>query len=462
MYKGKDNDDNGPSPKKRRSNNKENNQNHVVVAMGASNKNYYPDIYRLNVDCFEDIFDYLSLEDLAIVGQISKRIQRVVGHYFRQSYVAARATFHSDFEINYVYAKCFIEFVQKIRVIQSDEEFCRFLQWNHLESLKQIRLYDQHLTRNKIECMKQILSQVEAVELLECKIEGDFFESLLVFCSNMKRLCVDGTTMIGTKYNWLHRNYPTLEHFQLLTAIGLKIDELKAFFELNPNIKKLAFGGKCFWVNQVAMWNCKLELEILEIKYDKRVELDSLCPFLNELHRRGLFKQLHVYFDLPFGFEQEIIDHLATVDGLVKLVANSRHSYINISSLIKLEELCITSLNDLEHLPDTLTNLKRLYILEATSDDILPFIRRATKLTKIKVNRMYYGKHFEQSKNILDLPGLNEERGKLAFAKKIMIYVKEDIFLATKWSLKQTEFSLIEMKRTDSIDWEMAFQIDRF
>lgn len=270
--------------------------------------------------------------------------------------------------------------------------------------------------------------------------------------------------MIGTKFTWLHRKYPTLEHFQLLTVIGLEIKELKTFFKLNPNIKKFSAGGKCFWMNQESMRNSNLKLDVLAIKYDKRIELNSFCQFLNELHREGVFKALHLYFDLPFGFEQEIIDQLATVDALVKLVANSRHSYINISSLIKLSELCITcnAINDLEYLPDILTNLKRLYLLEATSCDILPFIRRAAQLRKIKVNRLYHGKHFEEHENILDLLALNKEREKLAFAKKVLIYVREEIFLATKWAMKQTEFKLIEMKRIDSYDWNMAFQIDRF
>lgn len=458
MNQDKDNDDNGPSPKKRRSNNKESNQNQVTIVENAS------EIFRLTVDCFEDLFEYLPFKDLTIVGQTCKRMQRVVGHYFQQSFKAARATFHYNFEINYVNADCFIDFVQKIRVLQSDEEFCEFLQWNQFASLKQIRLYDQYLSPNKIKCIKKILRQIDAIELLECKVDGDFFESFLMFCPNLKRLCVDGSTMISAKFNWLHRNYPMLEHFQLLTVIGLEIPELKIFFDLNPNIKKLTFGGKCFWINQESIRNSKLKLDVLAIKYDKRVKLDSLCTLLNDLYNRGTYLRLNLYFDLPFGFEQEIIDQLEKLNALVKLVANSRHSYINISSLVKLEELCITcnAINDLEHLPDTLINLKRLYFLEATSDDILPFIRRAPNLRKIKVNRLYHGKHFEEDKKILDLPALNKEREKLTFAKKVLIYVREDVFLATKWTIKQTEFTLIEMKRIDSYNWNMEFQIDRF
>lgn len=203
------NDDNGPSPKKRRS---EYSQNRVIVAMGASN----PDIFRLNVDCFEDLFEYLSFKDLTIVGQTCKRMQRVVGHYFQQSYDAARVTFHNNFEINYINADCFIDFVQKIRVLQSDEEFCRFLQWNRFKSLKQIRLYDQNLTQNKIECMKKILNQVEAVELLECKIDGDFFESLLVFCLNVKRFVFIHPSYIEHSLTFFVKHFT----FFIFTLIG--------------------------------------------------------------------------------------------------------------------------------------------------------------------------------------------------------------------------------------------------
>lgn len=41
-------------------------------------------------------------------------------------------------------------------------------------------------------------------------------------------------------------------------------------------------------------------------------------------------------------------------------------------------------------------------------------------------------------------------RGKLFGAKKIMLYVKEDIYLATKWAYKMTDFGLIEIMRTSS------------
>lgn len=56
---------------------------------------------------------------------------------------------------------------------------------------------------------------------------------------------------------------------------------------------------------------------------------------------------------------------------------------------------------------------------------------------------------------VLNLVALNEERSKLTGARKITIYFRDDIFLATKWTTLHgnTNLSLIEMKRSDSLEW---------
>ena len=48
-----------------------------------------PRIFKLNIDCFDEIFDYLSTEDLLGIGQTCKTMQQVVGEYFKKNYTAA-------------------------------------------------------------------------------------------------------------------------------------------------------------------------------------------------------------------------------------------------------------------------------------------------------------------------------------------------------------------------------------
>lgn len=53
---------------------------------------------------------------------------------------------------------------------------------------------------------------------------------------------------------------------------------------------------------------------------------------------------------------------------------------------------------------------------------------------------------------------LNTEREKLDGAQKVMIYVPDTVFLLTKWATRNgtTNFSLIEMKRTESYEWNRS------
>lgn len=43
-------------------------------------------IFTLTVDCFDEIFDYLTLEDLCSFGQTCRKSQQIAGNYFKSNY----------------------------------------------------------------------------------------------------------------------------------------------------------------------------------------------------------------------------------------------------------------------------------------------------------------------------------------------------------------------------------------
>lgn len=43
-------------------------------------------MFRLNIDCFDEIFDYLSMEDLYSLGETCTRMQQIAGQYFKSHY----------------------------------------------------------------------------------------------------------------------------------------------------------------------------------------------------------------------------------------------------------------------------------------------------------------------------------------------------------------------------------------
>lgn len=53
-------------------------------------------IFKLDIDCFDEVFEYLSLKDLHSVGQTCKFMQQVAGQYFRRNYIKAEKFTNDD------------------------------------------------------------------------------------------------------------------------------------------------------------------------------------------------------------------------------------------------------------------------------------------------------------------------------------------------------------------------------
>lgn len=113
---------------------------------------------------------------------------------------------------------------------------------------------------------------------------------------------------------------------------------------------------------------------------------------------------------------------------------------------------------DLAEVAIKFPNLERVSLEETTSTDLLMFISRTVNLIKIEVVTLSAGIYFDENKNILDLAALNKERQKLCEAEKVTLYVKEYVYLPTKWAMKGTEFSHIVMRRAESHDWDHSFE----
>lgn len=149
-----------------------------------------------------------------------------------------------------------------------------------------------------------------------------------------------------------------------------------------------------------------------------------------------------------------------------------------LSAFQTLEEISIPfscCINDIEATADHLENLERILFYEADLDDIIIFIKKSRKLTKIKVTSFVLPgsimKKTDQklifdgcdhagdlkTVNVINLPMLNAERAKLPNAKMVTLYVTEEVYLATKWTMKRTDFEFIQMRRNDSFEWDHDF-----
>lgn len=429
---------------------------HQVIAMAEQ----ITHIFKLNSDCFEKIFDHMPLRSIIAFGETCKCFQRIAGEYFQQHFsdLEIIGSEHSiKIENCYNNINRFTSFIKKIRI--SCDNF-QWLQLNRFQSLTQIEFYENRIS--SVECMKEILCQIQIMKIGFCRVDGDFYEIILKFCKNVKRLCLreceSGDALIGSSNNWLHRNFSTLEHFEVRSCGNRSLEELKTFLELNPNIRKLAINSTCFKINKNTLLATDAKLNNLAIDYDPSPWTDNtFYTTLNELLHRNFYKRLHFYCRYPYGLYNG--DRLDSLNAYVKLHIITAGFPIDLSIARDLEELCIPNISHIINL-DMLCNLKkleRISMYHAKSDDILPFITSAKQLRKIKISQFHSGLHFNRKSNILDLIAFNEERKKLDNAIKVTIYAEENVYLATKRAMGLNELTLIDLKRIDSFDCDHDF-----
>lgn len=73
-----------------------NHENQIDGAAAAENQQILPDIFKLKIDHFEELFDWLSLDDMLKLAATCKRMQRIVGYCCRNMYSNFEVTCKDD------------------------------------------------------------------------------------------------------------------------------------------------------------------------------------------------------------------------------------------------------------------------------------------------------------------------------------------------------------------------------
>lgn len=199
---------------------------------------------------------------------------------------------------------------------------------------------------------------------------------------------------------------------------------------------------KFIWNNQRSLIDSDIKLDdlaIMETEYEKYPL--PWIGILNQLYERGFYKRVHVHVRLDKV-------HLAPLKGLVTVSSKGDwYNTLDLSPLTSVKELSfiIGTKLDVTKIPNLFTNLQRLIIGDCKSFDIiLPFIRHSTNLREIIL--------LGCNEEIFSLSAFNSERKRLNEARKVVIYVDEPIYLATKWTFVNINVDLIEIQRLKSRD----------
>lgn len=424
------------------------------------------ELFKLDVDCFEQYFDHLLLKALIAFGLTCQQAHQSVGEFFRRHFLTKVIGNDGNIYLRNpsVEVDCFKAYVRKIRI---EDGNLRIFRPNHFsEALTAIEFASGELRYT--DCVRDILKNVKTLKFIDSKLNGEFHEIFLKHCAHLKRLSVrdidlngiQQNAIIGKSNDWLDKTYSSLEHFEVESQRG--IDKVIDFLQNNSNIQRFSTNIDFLAENRDFFLKSKIKLNILAIMHantnKNQTQFDAVVKQLEQLKESGIFQHLHLYFC------QLLEDYIypANLLSIVKVLHVTNAMQFNMSALVKLKQLYLAETSQIEDLGVALkrtTKLKYVQFAKEKINNVIPFIRQCPQLKKIRINTIINGTYFNEGVNVLDLSALNNQREKLANARKLIIYVDEMVYLATKQSMNGTEFKLVDIQRIDSDDETHDFHL---
>lgn len=445
------------------------NEDQVVVAGAAavstSNDDQQknpPPFLKLIADCWEHIFDYLSLEEIHAMGETCKRMHQMAGYYMREYLPELLLYFIHDEIRTEILRNSFhfrTDFYQYIRKLDISQKLKHSLDADTFPSLRKLIFSEGRLSKKQIQRTRNVLKNVEKIYLKYCDIsEVKAIDQLVAYCPKLTHLIVRHADESYYFTKAIFSQYiPTLEHFEYQTWSAMRYDGLKIFLEKHSNkLKSFESDYDFVWTNRDLLIGANhVQLDVLAINVNTPdIPFDQFADFLKTLHARGFYKTLHL--KLNDESENTDVDHVtdivSTLPALEIWTSYENALLIDLSRLINLTELHVSSFVtldpdteiDIEALAKSLMKLERLGIHMAHySGEMEPFIRYSKKLKSIKFS------YFLGSGGAIDLFALNEER-KRHDACQITIYADDRVYLPTKWKSQNVNLSHIDLRRIEN------------
>lgn len=417
---------------------------------------------KVTVDCWEKIFDYLSLEDIIAMSGTCQRMRQIGGHYFRENFHGAiceiEGSYFPHFRSNcysivHVSRNDFLRFIDTVRIYDGLERLQDYSSGNLLGSVTTLRLREIDLRECELHRFSNILNNVETIEIFD----GVFDENstmpcqFLDLCPKLKCLRIQ---MIDFRANTtentvFERTYPMLTDFQCLNSRGTT-PPLTAFLERNSSIKNLRIA--CDDLRKISFNTSTIRLDCLSVDMiHAGIQPTEFRNRISALLTNGNIKTLRLaegeyIFDPDYNYSLEMfINELAWCSALEVLYAYQFSA--NIRHLTGLKELHIGHVIDdinFEAVAKNLPKLERLWI-QCTVDQFLPFLRHTKSL------KMAILDDFRSREKPLNLCNLNEARKMSGTKRKVKIGVLETVYLPTKWKANTLDYDFVEITRSETI-----------
>lgn len=412
-------------------------------------------IFQLDLDCLDEVFDWLTIADLHSFGQTCKRFHRAASLYFNKTHktffnqvITAPNKDNPNFNRP---MNGFREFVENITFDYDFEDNWpyKYVRSNYKNQLKSVVFKLSRLTAKKLNYIKNSLETVDTIQLRDVKISGEQYTNLLSFCPDLKKLIHQNVECDHN--NWLLNEYQNLEHFGFFQRahVAPNVIELRTFFNQNRQIKIVETDSITFCAHWKSFINNDLELDEFRLHLNSRYGAHGNIE-LNELYTKGFYKRLH----LACPQDDEM---LPSIPALTSIYVNYVTSAI--STLLMLEHLYlgpsvrVCHVNEMNMLAQGLIHLKKVFFYHIREVcQIRAFILYSPELREISIGDISGGFKIVNgldlvSNNQIDLVSLNNERMNLVGARKLAIILDDKDYIETKWANPSTNFAFVELKR---------------
>lgn len=128
---------------------------------GVAESPLSPAIFKLNVDCLHEVFEWLDLCEIISVAGTCKRLYHAAGAFFRWNYVSKEITMlHGSIYTPFCEINIFIEYIPRISITCNNMKLNRLI-GEKCKSFRHIRSLGS-LIEDQIEHFKGILKHVPA------------------------------------------------------------------------------------------------------------------------------------------------------------------------------------------------------------------------------------------------------------------------------------------------------------
>lgn len=422
----------------------------VAVVAGVANGTDLPPCLKLLIDCWEGILDYLSVKDIHSLAGTCKMLNQFVGGLYLKTnipYLRYQAELDGVYCVHggdwFLVQPHFHRFIESLEIAADNIGNNDYiLDAAELPSLKKLYWYGMLLSQARFENDQSALKKVESMTFWACEIADRMtFHQMGIYCPQLKHLrCVHiSVEQVG---HLLLEHYPTLEHIELErveddddTTTTMENVNLKLFLEKHSKLNRFTADFDHLWANRDSLMQSNVKLEALKVDFcAARVPSGEIVNFFKALYDRGFYKRLFVSVSL-LG-DMDVSDAFYALPAMEKLLLKSFDWNLDFSRLSHLNELvCYTAETAWEKVARNLIHLERLYIRNATVDQLIPFARHSRYLKEMIIDRAAP----------TDFTAFNEARMK--FGRHMSIDLREQEYLPAKWNAKNVELNHLKIAR---------------